>query len=258
MFCFYLLLGTSQVLAVLILILAGYWTGHTLGGFAWDGSPKEFNLHPLLMILGLVFLYGDAILMFRILRTENKTAVKVIHLLMQALALICACIAIKAVFTFHTVQGFPHLYSLHSWVGLTAFSLFALQWIVGFISFFFPRLREELRTAYLPLHRYFGIAIFATAVAAALIGINEKLFFMYSGTDGAAAYASRPGGAYVGNFLAFFIVIFALIVGYLVTNTKYQREEVHNEETMPLASAGAMRQFQSTDQVPEAEEAKGQ
>ena len=59
MFCFYLLLGASQLLGVLVLILAGYWTGNTLGGFAWDGSPKEFNLHPLLMILGLVFLYGD-------------------------------------------------------------------------------------------------------------------------------------------------------------------------------------------------------
>ncbi|XP_063964538.1 transmembrane ascorbate-dependent reductase CYB561-like isoform X2 [Lytechinus pictus] len=256
MLCFYLLLGISQALAVIILILAGFWTGHTLGGFAWDGTSKEFNLHPLLMILGFIFLYGDAILMFRILRTENKTAVKVIHLLMQALALICACIALKAVFTFHTTMGFPHLYSLHSWVGLTAFILFSLQWIVGFVSFFFPKLREDFRASYLPIHRYFGVAIFATAVAAALIGINEKLFFVYSGTDGNEKYASRPNGAYVGNFLAFFILIFALIVGYLVTHPKYIREQQPNEETMPLASSAAMRQFQSTDQVPEAEEAK--
>lgn len=56
---FYPLLALSQLLAVILLVLTGYWTGHMLGGFAWDGSPQQFNLHPLLMILGLVFLYGD-------------------------------------------------------------------------------------------------------------------------------------------------------------------------------------------------------
>lgn len=127
---------------------------------------------------------------------------------------------------------------------------------MGFVSFFFPKLREEFRASYLPIHRYFGVAIFATAVAAALIGINEKLFFLYSGTGDAPKYASRPDGAYVGNFLAFFILMFALIVGFLVTNPKYVREQQQNEETMPLASSAAMRQFQSTDTVPEAEEAK--
>ena len=53
-----------------------------------------------------------------------------------------------------------------------------MQWFAGFITFFFPKLREELRTTYLPVHRYFGVAIFAISVAAALIGINEKLFFL--------------------------------------------------------------------------------
>ncbi|XP_071498214.1 transmembrane ascorbate-dependent reductase CYB561-like isoform X2 [Diadema antillarum] len=142
MFVFYLLLGASQVLAILILILAGYWTGHTLGGFAWDGSSQEFNLHPLLMTLGLIFLYGDAILMFRILRRENKTAVKVIHLLMQALALVCACIALKAVFAFHNKNSIPNLYSLHSWVGLTAFILFACQWHQWWYSLLHPAFRR--------------------------------------------------------------------------------------------------------------------
>ena len=65
--------------------------------------------------------------MFRILRTENKTAVKVIHLLMQLVALICACVGLKAVFSNHIKNGIPNLYSMHSWVGLTAFVLFTFQ-----------------------------------------------------------------------------------------------------------------------------------
>ena len=41
-------------------VLVGIWTGHFLGGFAFKDDPEhQFNWHPLLMTLGLVFLYGN-------------------------------------------------------------------------------------------------------------------------------------------------------------------------------------------------------
>ena len=41
-------------------VLAGIWTGHHLGGFSWQINPNlEFNWHPLLMILGMIYLYGN-------------------------------------------------------------------------------------------------------------------------------------------------------------------------------------------------------
>ena len=49
----------SQVFAVATLILLGVWTGNVLGGFAWDGSMKQFNFHPLFMIIGMVIINGD-------------------------------------------------------------------------------------------------------------------------------------------------------------------------------------------------------
>lgn len=53
------LVGASQLVGLASVVLTGVWMGHYRGGFAWDGSAQEFNLHPLCMVLGLVFLQGD-------------------------------------------------------------------------------------------------------------------------------------------------------------------------------------------------------
>lgn len=38
----------------------GIWMGHFRKGFAWSDNPDlEFNWHPLLMTLGLIYLYGN-------------------------------------------------------------------------------------------------------------------------------------------------------------------------------------------------------
>jgi cytochrome b-561 len=34
------------------------------GGFAWDGSDKQFNYHPLFMVIGLVFLNAEGTLQY--------------------------------------------------------------------------------------------------------------------------------------------------------------------------------------------------
>lgn len=53
------LVGLSQLLGLVSVVLTGVWMGHYKGGFAWDGSAQQFNVHPLCMVLGLVFLQGD-------------------------------------------------------------------------------------------------------------------------------------------------------------------------------------------------------
>ena len=49
----------SQLLGVASVVITGVWMGHYRGGYAWDGSRQEFNVHPLCMVLGMIFLYGD-------------------------------------------------------------------------------------------------------------------------------------------------------------------------------------------------------
>ncbi|KAF3850413.1 hypothetical protein F7725_012185 [Dissostichus mawsoni] len=80
------------------------------GGFAWDGSALQFNWHPVLM---------------------NKLPWKLLHAGLMLLALIFSIVGLCAVFDFHNKNKTPNLYSLHSWIGIAATALFALQAVLG-------------------------------------------------------------------------------------------------------------------------------
>ena len=51
------------------------------------------------------------------------------------------------------------------------------QWVCGLVSFLFPGLASHLRAAYLPVHVFWGLLIFALACATSLIGLTEKAIF---------------------------------------------------------------------------------
>lgn len=70
-----------------------------------------------------------AIIIFRLPWTwkTNKLIMKFIHAGFNLAAFICATISFVAVFDFHNAAKIPNMYSLHSWLGLAALILFALQ-----------------------------------------------------------------------------------------------------------------------------------
>jgi len=223
--------GMAQISGFMAVVLVGIWTGHHLGGFAWQSDPKhEFNWHPLLMTLGMIYLYGNGILMYRMFRNERKRKLKLLHAGIMITVFLCAVIALKAVFDSHNLNPckhpseegdicpLPNLYSLHSWLGLLTVILFLFQWLAGMITFLFPGLASHLRASYLPVHLFFGLLIFVSACATALLGITEKTIFGLG-----SKYQERDPSGVVANWIGLLIVVFCVLVIYLVANPRFKR-----------------------------------
>ncbi|RLN30476.1 putative ascorbate-specific transmembrane electron transporter 1 [Panicum miliaceum] len=103
------------------------------------------------MLLGPIVLGGEAILCYRSLPLARDAGKK-------------AHLGVYAVFMFHIDSGIPNLYSLHSWVGITAISLYALQWAAGFFSFFFSGASPATRRKAVPWHAITGLLVFVLTV----------------------------------------------------------------------------------------------
>lgn len=48
----------SQLLGLTVVAVTGAWLGLYRGGIAWESS-LQFNVHPLCMVIGMIFLQGD-------------------------------------------------------------------------------------------------------------------------------------------------------------------------------------------------------
>ncbi len=62
----YGIFAATEVVGLLCLILVIVWMEEYYGGYAWDGTTLQFNYHPTFMILGMLLLYGNTILIYRI------------------------------------------------------------------------------------------------------------------------------------------------------------------------------------------------
>lgn len=217
------------MVGVASVVLTGVWMGHFRGGFAWDGSAQEFNLHPLCMVLGLVFLQGDAILVYRVFRDEAKKNVKILHGVVHLMALIISIVGFVAVFDFHRSAKIPDMYSLHSWCGMATLLLFTLQWVMGLLFFLFPVASSWLRAVYLPVHVFGGVVLLVMAIGCSLLGITEKLLFSIMPT-----YPSFSAEGVLANVLGLLLVGFGVVMVYIITKEEFRRPPNPEEEALTV------------------------
>jgi len=217
---FRLLYLILQMVGITIIVLMASWVFVFLGGVSWSSTPSiQFNWHPLLMTVGMIYLYGNTILIYRGLRYTPKRSLKLTHATLFGFIFVLILIAGTAVYQSHVLANppIPNFYSLHSWVGITAMLLFVFQWIGGFVTFLYPQVRAPLKETIMPFHIYFGLTGYVLAVAAALLGISEKVFFHNK------ELSTFPNEGVLVNCIAILIVFFAGLVVFLATKPNYKR-----------------------------------
>ena len=156
--CFGLLTLLAQILLHGVLALTLFWIiqyrwdGEGLP-FAWWGTEnvdleKLWNLHPVLMVTGFIYCMGQgilthsriclslyiiltAMLVYRSCRCCRQIWSKLLHTMFHMLGIPCVVIGFLAVWNWKDHKGnpapLPHLYSIHSWLGLVTMGLALLQ-----------------------------------------------------------------------------------------------------------------------------------
>jgi len=232
---------TTQIVGIVIVILTGVYTGYYWGGFAWRSNPGiQFNWHPLLMTIGMLYLYGNGILTYRLFKDGPKPILKIVHAVIMISVFILTVIALIAVFDFHNLKSIPNMYSVHSWMGLLTVILFSFQWLAGFLIFLKPGLKAHLRGSYLDIHVFFGLMIFVSACATAFTGFTEKtLFGLFFGIN-KIKYGKYDPEFLIANCTVYSIFIFGALVVYLAVNPKFKRvEKPVNESNEGIPNYGS-------------------
>ncbi|KAF5443005.1 hypothetical protein F2P56_035602 [Juglans regia] len=205
----------AHLFGLLSLVLILVWLLHYQGGLEYDSNEayRVFNVHPFLMFFGFIFMAGEAMMAFRTVAAEREVR-KFIHMIFHLIALCLGIVGIKAVFKFHEmINNSPDVYSLHSWIGIGTFSLFCLQWLIGFVTFMFPRASHPTRARFLPWHMSGGRALLYMAICAALTGLMEKATFLKL----QHSYEAR-----VINFTGLFILLFGIFVDLSIALGRYR------------------------------------
>ncbi|TRY60818.1 hypothetical protein DNTS_003155 [Danionella cerebrum] len=206
----------SVSLGFLSVVFVCLWSGIWRGGFAWDGSFLQFNWHPVLMVTSLVVLYGNAIVLYRVPLHWSRWSCKVCHAGLLFLALVLSMLGLCAAFDFHHANNIPHLYSLHSWTGISTVALFSLQ---VEIALWFG-----------------GVTIFIMSLITSISGINEKLLLTLNGRNGSHAqpYSALPAEALFANSLGIVLIIFGLVVLSILSRHKWKKPGFDDETDRPL------------------------
>ncbi|KZV36481.1 transmembrane ascorbate ferrireductase 1-like [Dorcoceras hygrometricum] len=211
----------AHFLAVLGAILVLVWTIGFRGGLAWESSNKNliFNIHPVLMLIGLIIIGGQAIMSYKMLPLK-KPQKKLVHLTLHAIALALGIIGIYTAFKYHNESNIANLYSLHSWLGIGVISLYGIQWLFGLVVFFYPGGTPSIRKEALPYHVLLGTFVYILALGTASLGYLEKLTFLEN--NGLAKYGSE---AFLVNFTAIVTILYGSFVIFTILSQAPPDEE---------------------------------
>lgn len=202
----------AHVFGILALILMLVWLLHYRGGINLDsehGMPI-FNVHPFLMFFGFIFFAGEAIMAYKTVLANHESQ-KFVHFFFHLIAITLGIVGLHAAFKWHEKANLTNMFSLHSWIGLSTFCLYILQWLFGLMLFLFPR-SMEARARSLPWHVTGGRALLYMAICAAETGLMQKANFLQLQDNRESRLV---------NFLGLVILLFGITVDISVTLARH-------------------------------------
>ena len=148
----------------------------------------------------------------------RKTS-KAVHALLMLLSLGAGVPGIWAVWESHSLAKppIPHMFSLHSWLGLATLGLLASQFLLGLGIFLFPCAPSRLRGQYHHLHVFFGVTFLVLATAASVVGLTEEALFSLD-----SSYTLLPGKGVLLNLIGLFLTIFTVTVTFIATKSSFK------------------------------------
>lgn len=93
------LFGALTIAGIFIWIMQFY------DGLSW--SKNKNNFHYLFMVLGMVYLSGNSLILFRALKTVPKSVVKIVHATVHISALLFSFVGLLGIFIGPLTSGSP-------------------------------------------------------------------------------------------------------------------------------------------------------
>ncbi|UJR17110.1 hypothetical protein I4U23_004006 [Adineta vaga] len=112
------LLLFGEIFGLLSVIAVGFLFNENVSANTYNWQKNPFSYHPLMMTLGLMFCYGNAILLYRTFRKSPKLIVKICHALFLLISFACGAVGFTAIFRSKQLGQRPHFMTFHSWLGL--------------------------------------------------------------------------------------------------------------------------------------------
>lgn len=196
-------------LAILLMLV---WLLHFRGGIDLnsDVPARVFNVHPFLMFFGFIFFAGEAMMAYKTVAAQRAVQ-KFIHMALHLGAITFGIVGIYAAFKYHNLQQFTNMYTLHSWLGLSTFILYGIQWLFGLFAFWVLQDKEN-RAMVLPWHVCLGRVLLYMAICTAETGLMQ-VFTVLGLVDNHEAR--------LVNFLALSILLFGISVDLSVAFARY-------------------------------------
>jgi len=228
-----LIVGNVFGLSMIFLMLV--WALKYGGGFDWNDKIGSVNIHILIMLTFMLYLHGHAAIIYRVLPNMPKYGVKLMHASIHFIVCIGIAVGLAAAVQSHYLKNAEHFYSLHSWLGISAIGIYYLQFLGGFICFLLPMTPMSIRNTAMPFHKFAGQSVFTLATGAAVTGVMLKAI----GSLG-IEYPKLPAPAMALNFAGFLVLLFAIIIGVLMSDHRFRRRPRPEGELLLTKTGGGI------------------